>query len=122
MQSYTTHIDPMMGQSDVDMSQALPEHPHADSPESDPGMPTLVPVQPIRTCDPRPAPGRCLIPWTVDGVLYEVELRVKIQIDIACEATSQGLLALSKTHLKWFNKFLSIRHNFHPANRGGHGY
>ena len=89
----------------------------ADSTETDPDMPTLVPVEcsPEWTDGPTPDLGQMTL-WCVDDGLYNVPSRVLAVVKVACDETTEGLSRMlheSPSRFNWFNKFLRERHHLY---------
>ena len=89
----------------------------ADSTETDPDMPTLVPVE----CSPEWTDGQApdlgqMTLWCVDDGLYNVPSGVGTVIKDACGETTEGLFRMleeSRSRFNWFNKFLRVRHHLY---------
>ena len=90
----------------VDLGQTDP-----DSPETEPDMPTLVPVG-LPQWTGGQAPEQAGKTW------WDVDPRVRTAIETLCNETADGMNRIAKqggAELHWFNPFLRLKHNLHIA-------
>ena len=82
----------------VDLGQTDP-----DSPETEPDMPTLVPVGHVPQWTGGEAPEQAGKTW------WDVDPRVRTAIETLCNETAEGMNRIAKQEgpeLNWFNRFL----------------